>query len=624
MHLLRAVIAAALLVLATPAFAQERILDFHSLIEVQPDSSMIVTETIDVRSEGNRILHGIFRDFPTRYKVPRGGEKRVGFDVIDVQRNGRAEPFTREPIFGGVRVKIGDAGTTLVPGQYRYVLRYRTTRQLGRFDKFDELYWNVTGNGWDFVIDRAQAEVRLPKPATYGERAVYTGAAGSTDAYARVVDEQRGVIRFETTAPLQPRQGLTIAAAWPKGVIAETEESYWLADFGPPLVGIVSLIGLCFFYWHAWRTVGRDPRPGTVVPLFSPNDGLSPPAMRYIWKQGCDNRAFAAALVDLGVRGHLRIVEKDGGFFSSTKRWIEGLRSSADAPAEERSMLGALVLPGQQIEMQQKHHAKFSSAMSSLNSVLAEQHEGVMFKRNWGWALAGLALWLLALWVTAAAVVAATGMVELLRVGVAVGATVTTAMLLMLVQQSTSLVRWALLAGAFVFGAGAIALGFPILAAAFQSGWLLPLAFPLAGLVLVISAFVWISAPTREGRAVLDRIMGFRQYLSITERDRLDRLTAPEDTPELFERYLPYAIALGVENRWADRFSGVLASASVAGHSGFGWYSGSGSPWNDVQGFTSSIGSTLASSIASASTAPGSGGGGSSGGGGGGGGGGGW
>ena len=123
----------------------------------------------------------------------------------------------------------------------------------------------------------------------------------------------------------------------------------------------------------------------------------------------------------------------------------------------------------------------------------------------------------------------------------------------------------------------------PILAAAFQSGWLLPLAFPLAGLVLVISAFVWISAPTREGRAVLDRIMGFRQYLSITERDRLDRLTAPEDTPELFERYLPYAIALGVENRWADRFSGVLASASVAGHSGFGWYSGSGSPWNDAR-----------------------------------------
>src|SRR5687768_2939541 len=189
---------------------------------------MVVTETIDVRSEGSRIVHGIFRDFPTRYKVARGGEKRVGFTILGVTRNGNVETYAREPVFGGVRVKIGDADERLEPGEHRYVLQYRTTRQLGRFDSFDELYWNVTGNGWDFVIDRAHAEIRLPKAVTFGERAVYTGAVGSTDAYARVVDERPGMIRFETTAPLQPREGLTIAAAWPKGVIAETDESYWL------------------------------------------------------------------------------------------------------------------------------------------------------------------------------------------------------------------------------------------------------------------------------------------------------------------------------------------------------------------------------------------------------------
>ena len=105
-------------------------------------------------------------------------------------------------------------------------------------------------------------------------------------------------------------------------------------------------------------------------------------------------------------------------------------------------------------------------------------------------------------------------------------------------------------------------------------------------------------------------------------------MTAPTDTPELFERYLPYAIALGVENRWAERFQSVLAAAAAQGHQGFAWYSGSSSPWNDTSGFTNSIGSSLASTVSSASTAPGSssgsGGGGSSGGGGGGGGGGGW
>ena len=145
----------------------------------------------------------------------------------------------------------------------------------------------------------------------------------------------------------------------------------------------------------------------------------------------------------------------------------------------------------------------------------------------------------------------------------------------------------------------------------------------------MISAFFWIAAPTREGRAVLDRIAGFKQYLSITERERLDRMTAPADTPEIFERYLPYAIALGVENRWADRFAGVLAAAAAAGPAGFRLVFGEQQPVGQSRPLCQqSVGSSLSSAISSASTAPGSssgsGGGGSSGGGGGGGGGGGW
>ena len=139
------------------------------------------------------------------------------------------------------------------------------------------------------------------------------------------------------------------------------------------------------------------------------------------------------------------------------------------------------------------------------------------------------------------------------------------------------------------------------------------------------------------GQAVLERLLTstdaevtavIRKKGNQTARDRLDRLTPPDDTPELFERYLPYAIALGVENRWAERFAGVLAAAAAQGRQGFAWYSGSRNAWDDPDGFVDSVGSSLASTISSASTAPGSssgsGGGGSSGGGGGGGGGGGW
>jgi len=174
----------------------------------------------------------------------------------------------------------------------------------------------------------------------------------------------------------------------------------------------------------------------------------------------------------------------------------------------------------------------------------------------------------------------------------------------------------------------ATSFGFPIVAEAFNTGWWLPLLLPALAAPLIVSAFWWISAPTAEGRTVLDHVAGFKQYLSITEAERLDRMTIPTDTVQIFEKYLPYAIALGVENRWAQRFASVLAAAAAQGHQGFAWYSGSNNPWDNPTSFTRDVGTSLASTISSASTAPGSssgsGGGGFSGGGGGGGGGGGW
>jgi uncharacterized membrane protein YgcG len=273
--------------------------------------------------------------------------------------------------------------------------------------------------------------------------------------------------------------------------------------------------------------------------------------------------------------------------------------------------------------MEQKNYKTFMNAKNSLNAVLKNKYEDKMFKRNYGWAAAGLLIFAALFWLTCAAVAAATYGAVMWQIGVVVGSLLVAALLWLAFHDSTvgkcllSLVGMAALGIAF-------AVGMPVLSAALNSGWWLPLALPLLGVPLVLSAFWWIAAPTPEGRKVLDHIAGFKQYLSITERERLDRMTQPRDTPELFEKYLPYAIALGVENRWAERFAGVLAAASAQGQQSFGWYSGSSSPWSNPTGFVDSVGSSLSSAVGSASSAPGSSGGGSSGGGGGGGGGGGW
>ena len=623
---------AVLALLASPAAAEERISRFVSDVQIRQDSSLDVTETIDVRAERNAINHGIYRDFPTRYRGRHGSFVRVGFTFNGATLDGLPVPATTEPHGNGVRIKIGDPEKYVDVGDHRYVLRYRTTRQIGRFADFDELYWNATGNGWAFPIDTAEARIRLPRAVPFGQRAAYTGPPGSTASDAEVVKEKPGEILFRTTRPLGAYEGLTVAAAFPKNVVAQASPgsrlANWLADNGPPLVGGISFLGLIAFYYLAWQRVGRDPRKGTVVPLFTPPDELTPAAMRYVTRMGLDNRAFAAALVDMGVRGHIRMVEEDAGWLSRDKTRIERVASERPLPDEEQAALTELAATGESIVMEQKNHQKFSAAKKVLGENLKKRYEGTLFNKNWGWAFAGVLLFVAAIWFVAASIVAAMGL-DVTMVLVPLGAAVVVALLLWWIQSATSVGKCLATVIAFIFAALAISTGAPVFFQALQTGWWLPFALPALTLPLVLSAFAWIDAPTKAGRAVLDRIAGFKQYLSITEQERLDRMHPPEaDTPELFERYLPYAVALGVENRWADRFAGVLAAAAAQGHSGMTWYSGSRSPWSDPSGFADTIGSSLASTISSASTAPGSrsgsGGGGSSGGGGGGGGGGGW
>ena len=221
----------------------------------------------------------------------------------------------------GVRVRIGDAERTCRPASMSTRSATAPPASSAFSTDYDELYWNATGNGWIFPIDVAEARIRLPRPVPFGERAVYTGPQGSTAGNAEVVSEAPGEIVFRTTAPLGPEEGLTVAVAWQKGVVAPPPASaaarrLWLQDNGPLAAGVLGLLGLLAYYFHAWRRAGRDPKPGTIVPIFSPPDGLSPAAMRYITKMGADSRAFAAALVELGVGGHIRLTEGEEGCFT--------------------------------------------------------------------------------------------------------------------------------------------------------------------------------------------------------------------------------------------------------------------------------------------------------------------
>jgi uncharacterized membrane protein YgcG len=565
----RVLVLVALLGWSLWASAAERVLEFHSDIEIHADGTLAVRERIKVQAEGRAIKRGIFRDFPTDYRDRRGALVRVPFEVIEVTRDGRPEPHVTLQQRNGVRVRIGSADVFLERGVYTYEIAYRTGRQLGFFGDHDELYWNVNGNGWVFPMDRVSAEVRLPRAVPAGELKVeaYTGRRGARgrDFGAEAFD---GGARFETSRVLARYEGLTIVVEFPKGVVIEPtwrqRTAWWLADNRGAAAGFAGFILLLVFLYWRWTLVGRDPRAGPRFPRYEPPPGLGPGGVRYIDRMGTDDQGFAAALLGLAQRGVLFIRHHDRGESFE----IERRAREADWLPGEADLVRKLLPSGSDsIAIGAKHDRTVQAARDGFNDALKSAFGARYFSRNSGSLVLGIVL----------------------------GIATFVAMLM---------------------------LDAPILFIA---------AVGISMVVSLVLFSRWLPAYSVQGRKTQDAIDGLRQYLSVAEADDLARMKAPPQTAEEFARLLPYALALEVEKTWADRFSRILGSAAVAAAvSGYYVNGLGGAQGSSAFRLTSSLGH-LGSTISSASTPPGSssggsggGGGGSSGGGGGGGGGGGW
>ncbi|MEZ5660821.1 MAG: DUF2207 domain-containing protein [Burkholderiaceae bacterium] len=636
------------------ALAEEVIESFDSRVEVQADGDYIVTETITVRAEGLMIKRGIYRDFPTYTRLESGLIRSVGFSVEDIMRDGRDEPWHTERIEGGERIYIGDADVYLDPGTYRYEIRYRTSGQLGHHDEFDEVYWNATGDRWAFPIEKARATIVLPPGAKPIREAFYSGVRGSRERDARVVSRDNGQVVFETIRPLRTFEGLTVAVAFDKGIVpapgpvATAFEHYW-SNAGFYLFMLAPLAMLAWYAW-AWRRVGRDPPKGIVIPLFSPPDGISPAAASYVYFRGQSesirgtSRALIAALMSLAVKGRIRLDE------AGSKVRITRLQPSAGdtaatatpqpLPPGELALLTRLLGNRDSITLERANAKLVRPALTAFSAALNKEYERPYFRRNYphiiaGVLIAGLAV--IALWslfrpteANMVSVVLSAGAGFLVTQIIMVGITTLT---------GDRPGRSRLGGLAITVAAAALPIGLLILVYSQrdQIPWPSVPDIPRAGLATVIAALAMgalvaifktlMFAPTPAGRQIGEQVEGFRTYLSVAESGRMNLAGQPDFSTSLFERYLPYAIALGVEKPWSKALEQHLAKASPQERASYqpsyfhGSRFGSGHSAAAIAGMASSLGASVASAAPSSS---GSGGGGSSGGGGGGGGGGGW
>lgn len=617
----------------SPAFAQddedeERILLYGSTIDVQRDGGVSVTETIRVRARSENIRRGIYRTLPTKYRGAFMETVNIPLEVTGVQRNGRDEPYFIEEADNGSTIYIGEESRELSPGEYTYTIRYTMGRQVGFFDDYDEIYWNVTGSGWNFQIDSVYAVVNLPAGGTVIRENVsaYSGADGETGCNCKIAHLSETSTAFYTTAPLNAYEGLTVAVPFRKGLIdapsSDQMVDQLIADNYP---AVVALIGLCLvlgYYFIAWLLVGRDPSGRSTMLRTEPPPDLAPYELRYIRNMKFDQKTMVVCLVSMAQKGHLTIHDNGKGEYTLTRK-----KDAAHAPtAAEKEILRELFKGGASVTLSNSYNASFVQAMDSLRTHLKKNFRNSAFRLNRPWIAIGIVASVL---VTICSILQQTG--EGLFIG-----------LFMMFWLSGWTFACYMLVKGFVesirnrkFGASVALLIFVI---PFLGGEIFGavLMFHAIGFYAAVSTvllavvnvvfFGLMKAPTVHGRQLLDEIEGFGRFLITGGNQRVQSLSGNQAMNlELFQQYLPYALALDVQSEWGNHFESRMSEAQRG--DSINWYSGTMGR-RSLGEFSSSLSSSLSSTISSSSTRPGSSsgssGGGSSGGGGGGGGGGGW
>ncbi len=552
------------------AFADEQINLFDVTIEVQTDGDVLIRERIEVTAEGNQIRRGIFRDLP-RYYTFDGRRLRYDYDVISVRRDGRREPYARETDGNAVRIRIGDADRFLDPNIYTYEIEYLVKNQIRYGDEQDEIYWNATGTYWAFPITKARARVALPEGARVTEWAAYTGRFGADGQDFRHTSSGT-THTFETTRVLERREGLTVAVAMEKGLIdppsVADETGYLWQRYGALGILILSTFGVGAIAHRNFERVGRDPPKPPVFPIYEPPGGLSPAGAHYVFNRGAGGKdALIATLLDLAIKGRLTIdatLKKE-----TTLTRVQGadLNDSAKGIAvDDLALERSLFASGDSKTLGGKYDASFTRAFMKFKRSHAKKYGDKYFRWNIGYTLISVIL-------------------SAIGVGLAI----------------TQAVEWTI--------------------------WHSALLAALAGVNLL---FMYLMpAPTRLGQDVRTKLEGFRLYMNTAEKLQLNATEIGVDKPpmmskERYERFLPYAIALGVEKPWSDYFEKTLPEEAANYHPSWGRVGSYRSIGETTRGIVDSMSTGVATALPQSSSSSGSGGGGFSGGGGGGGGGGGW
>jgi len=608
------------------AEAAEEIVSFHQNVAIQKNSDIKVKETIRINVENINIVHGIKRVFPTERKDTQGRSRPIGFEVESVLLDGEPVDYSTDYDSSDAVVKIGSADAVIPCGEHEFTLCYTAKGEIGFFSDHDELYWNVTGNGWRFPIRAVSCDVQLPD-MNFGEGferiAFYTGRYGEGNETGAALTKTNGV---KTTRGLAEGEGLTVVYGWKKGIVEEPPLPVLDDPKTHTAVGILLFAVMLCWLLFAWNKWGKDPQK-TVIPLFSAPEGLSPAAVAYADTLKFKGKTtLSANIIDIAIKGGLTI-EQSGGerklIFKTPVNYTLHKKETApeNLTQDEAKIYDRLFEMADTVVLSQENAEIFIAAETAAKSSCKAQLGKLYDSNGKVFSVAALiyAVGVALLWFKSGEEFP----VDMFACGMAGVVSFIMSSFIpsspVAVKFGNFVVRILLQAVITLFGVTVVWI--------FDNNIVPFLIFSVSLLAITLMRPL-MSARNEHGAELYAAAEGLKLYMTTAEKERLEMLNPPEETPQLFEKLLPYAVALGVAKTWADRFSSVLEAAEYQPQ----WCYGGGMLWLPYN-FTDSFGSSLYSAAVPPSSGQGQSfggdwgsgfGGGFSGGGGGGGGGSGW
>jgi uncharacterized membrane protein len=564
-------------IILIPSIARaEEVANFSANLTIEENGKVLVVEKI-IYDFGSLQKHGIYRDIPYKYELENGKSRVSEVKVKSVKdENGVNYNYETTKNDQILRVKIGDINKT-ISGQKTYILTYEVANAVNFFDDHDELYWNIVGNAWVVPIESAVANVSFAFEKNVLQNEIqaecYFGEYGSNQKCNSKILEN-GANFF--TGILSPGQGMTIVIGFSKGLVKgpSAGEILWnkIRQFLPLIFPIIIFISL-FGYW---KKNGKDPKGrGTIIPEYEAPKNMLPAEGGIVIDEKMDTRDITATVIDLARRGYFKLteVEKKVLGFGAGKDWkiIKTKEAEASLNDFEKELYNIFLSGRQEVLVSDLKQETISRAR--VKKMKDYAYESIVIK---GWFSK---------------------------------------------NPDKARMKFIGIGSAIIFGLFFLG-GF---LGIFQFGAVMIVSLIISGALFFIFG-KHMPQKTTEGTLAKEYLEGFKMFLSVTEKDRVEFHFSPSAHPEKFAEYLPWAIIFGVEKQWAEVFKGIDLPAPD-------WYEGN---WGGIysamilsdalHSFDSDFGKTMSAVGASAAAggASGFGGGGFSGGGFGGGGGGSW